>query len=95
MGHEIEVFVTVECLHPGVTIIQTVLPRDLLAPREVINALESAQVAVNVRLYCTSAPNQNDLVRIKKIAVSLISDVQEFDRRHSIVLVRLREPLLF
>ena len=60
--HEVEVLVSVEGLHPRVTLIKTVLPCNLIAAREVVYTLEPAQIAVNVTFDNTSAPYQYHLI---------------------------------
>ena len=60
--HEVEVLVSIEGLHPRVTLIKTVFPCNLIAAREVVYTLEPAQIAVNVTFDNTSAPYQYHLI---------------------------------
>ena len=46
--HEIEVLVSIQCLHARVTIVEAILPRDLVASWKVIDALKAPQIVVNV-----------------------------------------------
>ena len=60
-----------------------------------INLLKSSQVAVNVRFDYRGTPDQNDGIAAQEVAVLCISDVIEVLCRHTILLTRLFEALLF
>ena len=93
--HEVEVLVSVEGLHPRVTLVKTVLPCNLIAAREVVYTLEPAQIAVNVTFDNTSAPYQYHLIWVQKITIRGCGYVVKIRGRHAVVLHRLFEPLLF
>ena len=84
--HKVEVFTSVKSLHSRIPLIEAVFASDFVAAWKVVDFLKATQVAINIRLYNRSTPNQNDLVVAQEVAICRIRYVVEVRSRHSIVL---------
>ena len=68
-GHEVEVTLTIESLHPRESLIKAVFPRDFIASWKVVNLLEPSKVVIHVRLDDLGTPNHHDSVVVQEVAV--------------------------
>ena len=67
--HEVKVFIAVEGLHSGVSLVQAVLSRDFVATRKMINLLKPAEVAIDVRFDYRGTPDKHNGIAAQEVAV--------------------------
>ena len=60
-----------------------------------VNLLEAAQTAIDIGLYYGGAPDENYRIAVEEIRVGSIRAVVKFSCRHTVILYRLFETLLF